>query len=228
SPMAPPAAGPVHDGTPLHPVVDVPIVPRPAQNNLSVVAINAQNRCFRVLRLSPGPTAPPAPFDIILPSAAAFCDGVNGPQASYPTFTPATCGWHAIFERVTEPALLRDCWGPGNLGEYPNVLALWKSWDEGAMIEGVGQRPSLQLVDARWGCHQDTRSKKGHLPAWRPRNDGNARKRWSQYQFFVRCIEASVANGRTALQTIRELEDLRGSRTLPQLHCELQLKGRRK
>src|SRR6266702_7363003 len=48
-----------------------------------------------------------------------------------------------------------------------------------------------------------------------------ARRKWSQYQFFIRCIEASVANGRTALQAIRELDDLRGSRTLPRLHREL-------
>ncbi len=36
-----------------------------------------------------------------------------------------------------------------------------------------------------------------------------------------------MANGRPALQAIRELDDLRGSRTLPQLHRELQPKGRR-
>ncbi len=176
SPVPPPAAGPVGAGIPPRPVVDAPVTPGPARNDLSVVAINAQNRCFQVLRLSLGPTAPLTLFDIILPSAAAFCDGVDGPQACYPTFTPATCGWHAIFERVAQPALLWDCWGPGSLGEYPNVLTLWKSWDEGAMIEGVGQRPSLRLVDARWGCHQDVRSKKIHLPAWRPRNDENVRR----------------------------------------------------
>src|SRR6266702_1930226 len=55
-----------------------------------------------------------------------------------------------------------------------------------------------------------------------------ARRKWSQYQFFISHIETSVANGRTALQAIRELDDLCGSRTLPQLHRELQPKGRRK
>jgi len=37
-----------------------------------------------------------------------------------------------------------------------------------------------------------------------------------------------MANGRTALQAIHELDDLHSSQTLPQLHCELQPKGRRK
>jgi hypothetical protein len=37
-----------------------------------------------------------------------------------------------------------------------------------------------------------------------------------------------MANGKTALQAIHELDSLRGSRTLPQLHRELQPKGRKK
>ena len=37
-----------------------------------------------------------------------------------------------------------------------------------------------------------------------------------------------MANGMTALQAIHELDALRGSRTLPQLHRELQPKGRKK
>ncbi|KAH8989232.1 hypothetical protein EDB92DRAFT_1786583, partial [Lactarius akahatsu] len=192
-----------------------------------VVAIDANNRHFNILRLSPGLTAPPTPFDIIPPSAAVFCNGADKSQAHYPTFTSATYGWHTIFECVAQPALLWDCWGPGSLGEYPDVLSLWKSWDEGARIEGVGQWPPLQLVDARWGCHRDMRSKKGHLPAWRPRNDENARHKWSQYQFFTRRIKESVANGRTAPQAIHKLEGLRGPRTVPQLHRVLQPKGQK-
>ncbi|KAF8259286.1 hypothetical protein EI94DRAFT_1468862, partial [Lactarius quietus] len=145
----------------------------------------------------------------------------------YPTFTPASCGWHAIFGCISQPALLWDCWGPRNLGDYPDVLTLWKSWDEGMKIEGVGQLPPLRLVDARWGCHKDTRTQRGHLPAWRPRKNENARRIWSQYQFFTRRIEESVAHGGTALQTVRDLDAQRGSRTLPQLHRELQPKGRK-
>jgi hypothetical protein len=192
--------------------------------------------------------APPTPFDSILPTAAAFFDGADKLQANqiqYPKFTAANCGWHAIFERIAQPALLWDCWGPGSLGEYPDVLTLWKSWDEGMMIEGVGQQPPLRRVDEQWGCHRDTRSKKGHLAAWRPRNDENvggfcslyhftrptaqqARRKWSQYQFFIKHIEESVAKGMPALQAIRELDGQRGSRSLPKLHRELQPKGRKR
>ena len=55
-----------------------------------------------------------------------------------------------------------------------------------------------------------------------------ARRKWSQYQFFTKWIEDSMANGMTASQAIHELDALRGSRTLPQLHRELQPKGRKK
>jgi hypothetical protein len=55
-----------------------------------------------------------------------------------------------------------------------------------------------------------------------------ARRKWSQYQFFTKRIDDSMGNGMTALQAIYELETLRGSRTLPQLHRELQPKGRKK
>lgn len=55
-----------------------------------------------------------------------------------------------------------------------------------------------------------------------------ARRKWSQYQFFTKRIDDSMANGMTALQAIHELDALRGSRTLPQLHRELQPKGRKK
>lgn len=150
---------------PVHPAADAPTLPARNTNNLCVVSINANNRRFHVLRLSPGPTAPPTPFDIILPPAATFFSGIDGLQAQYPVFTPATCGWHAVFECITQPALLWDCWGPGSLGEFPDVLTLWKSWDEGAAIARVGQMPALQLVDACWGCHKDVRLNKGHLPA---------------------------------------------------------------
>ena len=142
-------------------------------DNLFVIAVNIKNLCFNVLRLSPGSTAPPTPFDIILPPAAAFYKASDSFGALYPSFTAATCGWHAIFERIVQPTLLWECWGPGSLGEYPDVVTLWKSWIEGAVIEGVGQKPPLRLVDAQWGCHKDQRSNKGHLPAWRPRRDDN-------------------------------------------------------
>ena len=190
SPMLP-SADPVGAGSELqHSHFNLNVSVMPPRNDLCVVLVKAHSRLFHVLRLCPGPMAPPTPFDIILPAAAAFCNSVEKVQASqsqYPTFTPSTCGWHAIFEQIIHPALLWDCWGPGSLGEYPDVLTLWKSWDEGMAIEGVGQRPPLRLVDARWGCHRDVRSKKGHLPAWRPRNDDNVCR-------FYKCPEKNSSS----------------------------------
>ncbi|KAH9026138.1 hypothetical protein EDB85DRAFT_1869114 [Lactarius pseudohatsudake] len=226
SPLPPPT-GPVGAGTTHRPIVNMPAMPVPAQNDLCIVAIDTNNRHFNVLRLSLGPTAPSTPFDIILPSAAAFFNGADKSHVQYPPFIPATCGWHSIFERVAQPTLLWDCWGPGSLGEYPDVLSLWKSWDEGARIAGVGQRPPLRLVDAQWGCRRDVRSKKGHLRCGNPGTTRTYVHKWSQYQFFTRRIKESVANGRTAPQAIHELEGLCSPRTVPQLHCELQPKGQK-
>ena len=258
SPLLPPA-GTAAAEIPGQPITNsnLPMAMLPS-NDLCVVAINHKSQRFNVLWLSPRPRAPPTPFDVTLPPMAAFCDGVDNRQPRYPTFSPATCGWHAIFERIAQPSLPLDCWGPGSLSKYLDVLTLWKSWDKGTAIDRVGQKPPLQRVDELWGCHRDTRSKKGHLLAWRPRNDENvcrsacphacilahplsswttvrgdeadpdptsqARRKWSQYQFFTRHIEDRIANGGTTLQAIHELDGLRGSRMLPQLHRELQPK----
>ena len=168
---------------PSHPTQINSINSTPCNNlNLCIVAVNFKKHCFNVLRLSPGPKAPPTPFDIILPPTAAFYKNTDGIGALYPSFTAATCGWHAIFECIVQPSLLWECWGPGSLGEYPDVMSLYKSWNEGAVIERVGQKPPLRLVDAQWGCHKDQRSNKGHLPAWRPRRDDNVSDTmtWSQ------------------------------------------------
>ena len=157
--------------------------------NLTVVVINIKNHCFNVLRLSPGPMAPPTPFDIILPPAAAFCNTADsdGALSRYPSFTAA------IFERIVQPSLLWDCWGPGSLGKYPDITTLWKSWNEGAVIDGVGQSPPLHLVDTQWGCHKDQRSNKGHLPAWRPRRDDNVSDAYSCQWLLMRQVNGSCA-----------------------------------
>ena len=55
-----------------------------------------------------------------------------------------------------------------------------------------------------------------------------ARRKWSQYLFFTRRIEDIVAKGGTAIQAVRELDNLRGSRTVPQLHRELQPRKERR
>ena len=72
---------------------------------------------------------------------------------------------------ILQPTLLWDCWSPKALGAYPDVKSLWTVWQEGALVEGVGRAPPLQLVEAEWGHHKDKRTGKGRLPAWRPRKD---------------------------------------------------------
>ena len=52
--------------------------------------------------------------------------------------------------------------------------------------------------------------------------------KWSQYQFFIKHIELGIANGSTALNAVHELDAKRGLHTVPQLHRELQPKGRKK
>ena len=89
----------------------------------------------------------------------------------FPAFDTAHCTWQAIFKMILQPNLLWDCWSPKALGAYPDIKSLWAVWQEGALIEGVGRAPPLQLIDAEWGHHKDKRTGKGRLPAWRPRKD---------------------------------------------------------
>ena len=118
----------------------------PAGNDLCVVPINTHSLLFHVLRLSPSLTAPPTPFNIILPSAAVFYDGDNKLRANhihYPKFTPASCRWHMIFECIAWPALLWDCWGDqGVLASIPT------SW----LFENPGLK-AQQLKELDRGHH---------------------------------------------------------------------------
>ncbi|KAH9045846.1 hypothetical protein EDB84DRAFT_1265770, partial [Lactarius hengduanensis] len=126
----------------------------------------------------------------------------------YPMFTLATCGWHTIFECIAQPSNPFSCGiargGPGSLGKYPNVLSLCKSWDKGGRIEGVEQQLPLRLVV---GLPHGHALKEEHLPA-NSFLSHQAQRKWSQYQFFTRHIEESMANGKTALRAIHELEGL--------------------
>jgi hypothetical protein len=125
---------------------------------------------IHVLPLSPSPVR--TSFDLILPPPAAFHHpSPSMTYSSFPTFDTAHCTWQAIFKMILQPTLLWDCWSPKALGAYPDVKSLWAVWQEGAFIEGVGRAPPLQLVEAEWGRHEDKRTGKGRLPAWRPRKD---------------------------------------------------------
>jgi hypothetical protein len=126
---------------------------------------------FHVLPLSPSPIR--TSFDLILPPPAAFHHPSHPSMysPSFPTFDTAHCTWQAIFKMILQPTLLWDCWSPKALGAYLDVKSLWEVWQEGALIEGVGRAPPLQLVEAEWGRHEDKRTGKGRLPAWWPRKD---------------------------------------------------------
>ena len=108
---------------------------------------------FHVLPLSPPPIR--TSFDLILPPPAAFHHPSTTYSHPFPTFNTAHCTWQAIFKMILQPALLWDCWSPKALGAYPDVKSLWVVWQEGAVIEGVGRAPPLQLVEAEWGHHKD-------------------------------------------------------------------------
>ena len=137
-----------------------------------VVNVQRQSSEYHVLRLSPGPSAPATTYDIILPPHLAFTPAeVSTPE--YPVFVATSCGWQVLLTLVIQPQYLWDSWGPSSLGEYNDISSLWKCWDEGAVIEGVGQKPPLRMVEAEWGARKDRRSNKGHLAVWRARQSAN-------------------------------------------------------
>jgi hypothetical protein len=195
------------------------------------------------------PLSPPlrTPFDLILPPPAAFCASSTPAPALFPSFDTAHCTWQAIFKLISRPDLLWECWGPRSLGAYPDIKSLWEAWDEGASVKGVGRAPPLRLVESEWGRHEDQRTGKGKLPAWRPRKNANvsvllsppsvypspvlipvllqARQRWSQFMVLIKRVEDEMANGRTASAAVKHLDDLRDGRTLPQLQVTLRPKG---
>ncbi|KAH9171726.1 hypothetical protein EDB89DRAFT_1969777 [Lactarius sanguifluus] len=175
------------------------------------------------------PLSPPlrTPFDLILPPPAAFCAAETPAPALFPSFDTACCTWPAMFKMISRPDLLWDCWGPRSLGAYPDTKSLWEAWDEGTSVEGVGRAPPLRLVESEWGRHEDQRTGKGKLPAWRPRMNMNARQRWSLFMALVKRVEDEMANGKTASAAVEHLDHLRDGRSLPQLRAALRPKGRR-
>ena len=74
---------------------------------------------------------------------------------------------------IKQPALLWKAWQPESLGTYQSVKHLWQAWDEGTLIEGVGHKPPLRLVDKEWGSQKHQLTLKGHLPSWRPHQNAS-------------------------------------------------------
>jgi hypothetical protein len=134
------------------------------------------SKTYAVLQLSPGPSPPYTAFDMnhmILPEPAAFCDPMNMSIDQYPTFTSRNCNCTSIFAMIKRPALLWKPWRPESLGNYLNVKLLWQAWDEGTLIEGVGRKPPLRLVDKEWGSQKHQQTSKGRLPSWRPHQNAS-------------------------------------------------------
>ncbi|KAG1883921.1 hypothetical protein F4604DRAFT_1574900 [Suillus subluteus] len=145
----------------------------------------------------------------------------------YPQFTPHNCSWTAIFEMVKQPCFLWACWHPGNLGEYRSIKQLWATWHEGTIIDSVGQMPPLLLVEQEWGGTRNPSTRKGCRQTWRPHNDTNVRRQWSQFMFFVTQVNSMMGAGNHASEAVRILDEQRGSMTVPQFHSKLQPKKTR-
>ncbi|KJA18036.1 hypothetical protein HYPSUDRAFT_117238, partial [Hypholoma sublateritium FD-334 SS-4] len=132
--------------------------------------------------------------------------------------------WQHILEKVVHPVAMWEVYAPRNLGEYNDTGDLWQAWDEGSFIEGVGRLPALRLIEARWGTLKNKETNKGKYAQWRPPKDDRARKIWANFSFFIQRIEELVATGSSSVQAVNQIEALRGTRSLNQLHRSLQKK----
>ncbi|KAH8997106.1 hypothetical protein EDB86DRAFT_3153509, partial [Lactarius hatsudake] len=125
---------------------------------------------------------------------------------------------------IKQPALLWKVWQPESLGSYLNVRLLWQAWDEGTLIEGVGRKPPLRLVDEEWGLQKHWQTSKGRLPSWQPHQNVSmsVQQTWSQFQFFVKRIEQALANGSTASEALQDFESQCGDQSMLKFHKFLQ------
>ncbi|KAF8480487.1 hypothetical protein DFH94DRAFT_631092 [Russula ochroleuca] len=215
---------------PPHPQV-IPTAPLgPPGPYLLPLVVSHLGSVYHVLPLSPGPLPPRTFADLIIPDPIAFCDIMSTSPPSYPPFTAMNCLWQVMFTHIRQPQHLWSCWGPKNLGDYPSIEMLWQAWDEGSFVSEVGHQPPLRLVEKQWGHQEDQRTGKGQLQVWRPHKDNTARRKWSNFLFFIKHIETAMANGRVASEAIQDLESMciNRSMSIPALHKSLQPKHQKK
>jgi hypothetical protein len=113
----------------------------------------------------PGQDQVKSSHDLVLPPAEAF-SALNTPlPPAYPLFHTHNCTWNSVLSLVQQPPLLWPVYAPKNLGEYSDIMSLWRTWEEGMSIEDVGCTPPLRLIDERWG------SCIGQRVRWRPHGD---------------------------------------------------------
>ena len=142
---------------------------------LTPVTVTVLNKTYTVLPLSPGPTPLRTNADLILPASVAFTDLKDSSVPRYPTFTARSCNWTSVLSMVRQPQHLWTCWGPGSLGEYDTIEALWEAWDVGRTVPGVGQKPPLRLIEEEWGEKKKTATQKGRQQVWRPKGNNTVR-----------------------------------------------------
>lgn len=108
-----------------------------------------------------------------MPVPAAFHkSSITGIEHQYPDFG-RLCTWQTLLEQVANPVLTWECWGPDTLGAYSSCTDVWRAWVEGSLVEGVGQRAPLQMVESQWGAKKDAQTNKGRQQSWRPTGDTN-------------------------------------------------------
>ncbi|KAF8513082.1 hypothetical protein JB92DRAFT_3096623 [Gautieria morchelliformis] len=138
-------------------------------------------------------------------------ESVSGTEAQYPKFG-RLCTWQAILELIRDPSWTWECWGPDTL------------------VEGVGQKVPLQMVERQWGAKKIVGTKKGSHQRWRPTGNTNSRS-WidvyllspnplaapSTVQFvaIVNRIQLEIEQGKSSTEAIATLDEMRGNDTLP-------------
>ncbi|KAJ7598404.1 hypothetical protein C8J56DRAFT_751542, partial [Mycena floridula] len=140
----------------------------------------------------------------------------------FPQFHTQNCSWNLILDTVKQPSKLWSTYAPKSLGSYASVKDLWMVWDEGTLVDSIGRKPALRLIDERYG------KVKGKLASWRPHNNESARKLWSDFYFFIKQIESLRAAGKTVTEAISQLDNQREGRTLNKLRGELQTRRLKK
>jgi len=130
---------------------------------------------YLVHPLSSGLSMPSTPRDFILPCPVAFISSpVTGNAPRYPTFG-WLCMWQTLIEQSRQPVLTWECWGPDALGAYRLCNDVWRAWTEGSLVEGVGQKAPLQVVECQWGAKRNLETKKEHQQSWQPSGETNVR-----------------------------------------------------
>ncbi|KZS95592.1 hypothetical protein SISNIDRAFT_397570, partial [Sistotremastrum niveocremeum HHB9708] len=143
--------------------------------------------------------------------------------APYPIFSRDFCSWDDILKAVQHPTCLWDCWGPGPLGSFRDISAIWTAWDSGRPIDGVGVCAPLRTVENYFGKTYDKSISKGHYASWRPSSNATARQQWNLVNSYIKQITKRQEGGRTVPDAIKILEEERANRTLNQFQKTFQV-----